>query len=239
MKRIKLKLMLFVFVVLSLFLLAGNSWSTISLPVAFFNGLVETYLDNGVDDDLNLLFTTINSVVYLDGSSTGNPADDSIIGSTVTITGAKRTPLAVPGTTFTDATFRISDGTTTYFSAILTNIEFVQISGLWRLNPGLDKNNPATLNLKNVLLNPGPVPSAYIIEMQKVLGGQTVAGVEMTLNTFSGDITGDSQNAILEGLIDGVPPIPAPTMTEWGMIIFMIFAGLGAVYVLWRKKRTV
>ncbi|MBP1697417.1 MAG: transposase [Deltaproteobacteria bacterium] len=32
-------------------------------------------------------------------------------------------------------------------------------------------------------------------------------------------------------------PTVVPTMTEWGMIIFMLFAGLGAAYNLRRQKR--
>jgi len=32
-----------------------------------------------------------------------------------------------------------------------------------------------------------------------------------------------------------VPPVPAPTMTEWGMIIFILLAGLRAIYYLKRK----
>ncbi len=30
--------------------------------------------------------------------------------------------------------------------------------------------------------------------------------------------------------------VPAPTMTEWGMIIFMVFAGLGSIYYIRRRK---
>jgi hypothetical protein len=32
--------------------------------------------------------------------------------------------------------------------------------------------------------------------------------------------------------------VAVPTMTEWGMIIFMAFAGLGAVYYM-RRQRSV
>ena len=32
-------------------------------------------------------------------------------------------------------------------------------------------------------------------------------------------------------------PLPIPTMTEWGMIIFMVLAGLGSVYYLRRQRR--
>ncbi len=31
-------------------------------------------------------------------------------------------------------------------------------------------------------------------------------------------------------------PTPVPTMTEWGMIIFMVFAGLGSLYYLRRQR---
>jgi uncharacterized repeat protein (TIGR01451 family) len=33
------------------------------------------------------------------------------------------------------------------------------------------------------------------------------------------------------------PPTQVPTMTEWGMILFMLLAGLGSVYYLRRRKR--
>lgn len=210
MKNIKRKLVLSVFAVLSVLILAGNGWAYVILPHAFYNGLVETYLDNGVNDDLIFSFATINSVVYSDLSSTGNAADDSIIGKTVTITGAKRIPLATQGTTFTDATLSITDGAFTYYSATLTNLEFVLISGMWRLNPGLDSSNPSTLNLENIVLNPGPIPSAYILDLQAALGSQTTAGMQMTLHTFNGDITGNSQSAILGGLLTAGAPIPEP-----------------------------
>ncbi len=236
MKRIKRKLILSVFVVLYLFSLAGNGWSLVGLPQAGFNGFMMTYLDNGVNDDLMFFFSTINAVILSDGNL--NPTD-SILGATLTITGSKRTPVSVPGTTFTDAALTISDGVTTYFSATLTNIEFVLSGGLWRLNPGLDINNPATMNLKNIVLNPGPVPSDYIVDLQNILGNQTIAGMTMTLSVSNGDITSDSQSAVLEGIFDGVsapPPVPAPAMNQWGMIIFIVLAGLGSIYYIRRKR---
>ncbi len=203
MGNIKRKLIVSVFVLLSLLILAGNGWSQqIGLPHAFFDGLVETYLDNGTNDDLIFLYTSIFSITYADGTS---GSGDSILWSTVTITGSKRNPLATPGTTFTPATLTVSNGTTTYLSATLKNIQFVLVGGLWRLNPNLDINNPSTLNLDNLILNPGPIPSRYIQDLQAALGSQTIAGMTMTLDVFNGNITGDSQSAILEGLLDGVP----------------------------------
>jgi len=170
---------------------------------------VQTYLENSSGDDLVFLLTTVTSVVYSDGNL---GASDSIIGATVTLTGAKRDPVGTPGTTFTPATISISNGTTTYFTATLmntvtNNIEFELIDGLWRLNPYLDVNNLPTLNLENILLNPGPIPSDYILDLQAKLGGGSIAGMTMTLNVFSGDITTDSFSEIFEGIIDGVPAV--------------------------------
>ena len=43
-------------------------------------------------------------------------------------------------------------------------------------------------------------------------------------------------SALHLGLCD--PPAPVPTMTEWGMIIFMVLAGFGALFFMTRKART-
>lgn len=37
---------------------------------------------------------------------------------------------------------------------------------------------------------------------------------------------------------EGTQQANIPTMTEWGMIIFMVLAGLGSVYYLRRQRRT-
>jgi predicted outer membrane repeat protein len=39
-------------------------------------------------------------------------------------------------------------------------------------------------------------------------------------------------------LIQQQPPTAVPTITEWGMIIFMILAGVGSVYYIRKQKRT-
>jgi hypothetical protein len=40
------------------------------------------------------------------------------------------------------------------------------------------------------------------------------------------------------GTCDGLPLASIPTMTQWGMIIFMALAGLGSVYYLRRQRGT-
>jgi hypothetical protein len=37
--------------------------------------------------------------------------------------------------------------------------------------------------------------------------------------------------------IEVLPPASVPTMNEWGMIVFVVFAGFGSVYFLRRKRR--
>lgn len=44
-------------------------------------------------------------------------------------------------------------------------------------------------------------------------------------------------NGALISLNNGFPTTSVPTMTEWGMIIFMVLAGVGAVYYMRRQKR--
>jgi hypothetical protein len=54
-----------------------------------------------------------------------------------------------------------------------------------------------------------------------------------------GDDDLDSGNGLIEDPIGpGQPQAGVPTLTEWGIITFMVLAGLGAVYFLTRQKRT-
>lgn len=196
----KQRLLRGLFVVLSVFVLVGNSWSqNIELPHAYFNGLMMTYLDNPTGDDLIFVSTKINSVFYSYG---GSSTSDVIVGKDVVITGAVRNCPTTPCTTFFDATLKITDGSVDYFSATLRDIEFVTDGVQWFLNPGLDVNQEETLNLVNISLIPNG--SAYIQDLLDVLDSQTQAGMQMRLFNIVGDLTGNSVNVILEGLIDGV-----------------------------------
>jgi YVTN family beta-propeller protein len=67
----------------------------------------------------------------------------------------------------------------------------------------------------------------------------TVSVIDTATNTVIGSpiVVGTSPSAF--GLFIGPAPNPAtavPTMNEWGMIIFMVFAGLGAAFYLRRQK---
>jgi hypothetical protein len=199
MKRIKKQLLVGLFVVMSLFVFVGNGWSIIELPHAYFNGLVMTYTDNPAGDDLIFVQTKINSVFYSYG---GSSTSDVVVGKDVVITGAVRDCPTSPCTTFLDATLTITDGSVDYFTATLRDIEFTTDGAQWFLNPGLDVNQEETLNLIDIVLIPNG--SAYIEDLQNTLGSQTIAGMQMRLFNIFGDLTGNSANIILEGLIDGV-----------------------------------
>jgi hypothetical protein len=192
------------------FLLAlgvGSAWSIVSLPTANFSGNAQTTAGIGTGE-LTFVGGTIQKINYLDGTSTTvNGVDESIIDMTVTISGATRTG----DYTFTDATFKISDGTFNYLSASLSDIVFVTNGVSWFLNPGLDANNAATLNLSGVVLSTDAThPSRFIDELQSELGTNNFIGMKMILTILSGAIEGDSTSDILTGLIDGVPETVAP-----------------------------
>lgn len=182
----------------------GNGWTVITLPTANFSGNAQTTATVGSDiGSLTLVNAVILKVNYLNGTSTTlntilNTIDETIIGKTVTISGANRTG----DYTFSDAIFTITDGSFTYFSATLSNIVFVTDGLKWYLNPSLDVNNPATLNLTNIVLHTDVNhPSRYIDELNSVKGTTDAIGMKMILQIISGTITGDSTSDIFTGLI--------------------------------------
>jgi len=82
-------------------------------------------------------------------------------------------------------------------------------------------------------------PFAYITNA----GSDTVSVIDTATNTVIGAPIAVRDTPIAFGLFIGGPAATAtstaiPTMTEWGMIFFVVLAGLGAVYYLGRKRRT-
>jgi hypothetical protein len=198
---VRQKILVLMLVLSSFFIMVGNGWSqVVGRPHALFEGFMVTYMDgsaSGLPYDLQLFDTVITQVILHDGSS----PNDTIIGATVELT-TTRNPTGLPGTSFNNGTIKITDGTTTYLSATLSNINFTTDGAQWYLNPGLDINHPETLNLSNILLTPNG--SSYIQELATSLGNNTIAGMQITLDVFDGDITSDSYSFI-QGLFDGVP----------------------------------
>lgn len=203
MKQIRMSLLVIMF----LFTIGmGNSFAQVGLPTTNFSGNVVTTATIGTDTGyLELVNTVISQANYLDGTSTVmNTATESIIGMTVTISGASRTG----DYTFSDAVITVSDGSFNYLSATVSNLVFVTDGVKWYLNPGLDINNPSTLNITNIVLSTDAThPSRYIDELILVKGAGDTLGMKMILQIFSGSITGDSDSDIFTGLLDGSPPV--------------------------------
>ena len=197
----------------------GSAFAVIGLPTANFSGNAQTTAATTNDPgSLSLVSAVVSKVNYINGSSTiTNGAGESIIGKTVTIAGATRTG----NDTFTNAVITVSDGSFVYFSATLSNILFVTDGLKWYLNKDLDINNPATLNLTNVVLNTETAhPSQYISELQSIMGTNNTLGMKMILLLISGTLAGNSSSDIFTGLIDGTPetvnaPSEARSMGFW------------------------
>ncbi|HWR57641.1 MAG TPA: choice-of-anchor U domain-containing protein [Thermodesulfovibrionales bacterium] len=92
---------------------------------------------------------------------------------------------------------------------------------------------------------PYPTPAGGVqwYTMPGVTFGTATVGAA-TVPTASFTITDNStgDDAVETSLIvdqggPGQPDVATPTMTEWGMIIFAVLAGLGSVYFLRRQKR--
>ena len=70
----------------------------------------------------------------------------------------------------------------------------------------------------------------------------TAAGTYRWIANYSGDAnnnaTANGCNAANENVVVTLPvtPVGAPTLNEWGMIIFMVLVGLMSVYYLRRQK---
>jgi|GEM_PF-5699448 len=197
-----------------------NVYALASLPKADMLGRLVTNTSSlSLSSDTNLYKLT-----YLDGTLiTANSLSESIIGAKVSIVGAAR--LSDPNPLddiypFTNAQLEVrgADGFL-YVSATIKNLDLVLVSSgtVVTINPNLDANNPATLNLSfaitdnpnNGLFTDGTHPSQYVTDWQTALGTGTVAGMTIVAPLF-GDPAGNSSSDILIGVLDGSPPAPPP-----------------------------
>jgi len=207
------------------FLLTGSmsAYATPSLPSANITGRLVTDANN----TLSLSLSFISQVNYLDTSyAQGNtPGIESIIGATVTMTGATRVS---PGSlTFTDGLLEVKGSDSyTYISATVNSISLtISPDGTVALNPNLDATNPATLNLVMSALNTDTThPSRFVDEWRTALNGGTIAGMlimaELQRDNYGniiGDPTGVSNSNISMGLLDGSPAAPPAPITARSM----------------------
>jgi hypothetical protein len=187
----------------------GSAWAVVGLPTASFSGNASTTATIvSTPGNFELVNAVIEKANYRDGTSAlENGVDESIIGMTVTISGANRSG----DYSFTDAVITVSDGSFNYISATLSDVVFVTDGVKWYLNPGLDVNNPSTLNLTNIVLSTDMAhPSRYIDELIQVKGAGDRLGMKIIMQIYSGSIAGDSSSDIFTGLIDGSPLAVAP-----------------------------
>jgi hypothetical protein len=103
-----------------------------------------------------------------------------------------------------------------------------------------DSNDDKEVGVSANLGTLGPGESSCVAIVQAVAQGTSAANGVANLQAQVDNATA-LYNTIPSAVRCGAPappvaPAVVPTMTEWGMIIFMVFAGLGAIYYL-RKQR--
>ncbi len=214
-----------------MFVWAGDACSAISLPTATLMGNVQTTSGIGTGS-FQLSNVRISRVNYINGDfAIANGPEENILLADVVISGATRTGTV----TFGNASIEIRDpgDSFKYLTGTLTNISLFEIStGIFYFNLLLDKDNPASLNITNTFLKTDALhPSRFIDELKHWTGTAHTIGLKLGF-IIAGDINSNSTGVIFDGLIAGGQATVVPTLTEWGMIIFMIFAGIGSVYYL-------
>ena len=84
-------------------------------------------------------------------------------------------------------------------------------------------------------------PHWYDFSWNGETGVVNITGNRVTLryvDTLRGDDNRIEDFAIFDQIGPTNGPASVPSMTEWGMIIFLVLAGLGSIYSLKRKRRT-
>ncbi len=226
MKSFKQKLLVAFIIILSLMTFAEYSWAYSLLPWVRFSGTYK--VTAGIGTGSLTLTATVREMDYENGDvwRANVPGIETIYGSKVVLSGAIRTgnysfngDPANPD----DVTLSIvaPDGYV-YFTSSLADSTFAQQGSyyVW-LNQWLNANDPATLNLYNIILRPngddGLHPSRYINELAAYLGSSSVSGLKMQLYVPpTQNFTTNSTGTITYGLIDGLQSLNAPPLANAG-----------------------
>ncbi len=252
-----LKLIVSAFVVLTLFFAEGSVWAFTTKPTLNYTGTA-TSTESAGSVSLTLdTITTIDRANYLNGDFTDiNNVEETIIEATISLSGAVAGDCSTAALGYfffpAIATMAITgQDSFVYMTADVSylppgsSVLFLYDGFRWLLYPPtLDANDPTLLNLSNIqLYTDSTHPSRYIEEFANSLisASSDIAGMTMILTPLPGSGTlcdgGTVSTFSVQGLVDGVPPLQVPTMTEWGMIIFMVLAGFGSIYFMRRKRR--
>ena len=104
-------------------------------------------------------------------------------------------------------------------------------------------NQPGTSTLQT---NISGVGNAYFIYSNGVLDVANMETNVPLINTYLtswtiptvGGTTTYKAFAIGAGSVTQLAPVSGPTMSEWGMIVFVLLAGLSSAYYLRKQKKT-
>jgi len=153
---------------------------------------------------------------------------DSINSATAYISGLQYTGTSGVEHSFTDGVFEISDGTTTYLSATLTNAVLVQDGSTVRLNPGLD-----IVNVSGANLDPGSSPSRFINEFASSFGS-----VRFDLFLLVGSVDfSNNPNADRSGNINFGELRSASAVVPEPSSVLLVFSALGGLVCCARKRK--
>lgn len=188
------------------------------------------------------------------GEDTNNENDSSTCSSTVVIPTQPPVDLSVTKSDFPDPVFAGSNltyaltvtnnSTTTDATNVVLTDTLPSNTTFFSSSPGsagfpappscAESAGIVTCNLGTLPANSSTQVTITVTVDQLFVGtlhnSVTVAGDEPDPNTGNNSASADTTvNA-------PPPPVQVPTLTEWGMILFMILAGLGSVHYLRRQK---
>lgn len=127
-----------------------------------------------------------------------------------------------------------------------SNSALVSVAGVGIVG-GIGQNAPANRNQADVYTLGGMIPynvgggTLVTITITSFFGPAQSGGTSY-ISTIVTECDNYTNNVITNVIINnaigspGTPTAGAPTMNEWGMIIFMVLAGLGAIYFIRRKR---
>jgi len=179
----------------------------------------------------NVTVGFINNVT-VSGTMTGGPTVSDSDSAQVTIV-APPTPIIIATKTPSNQTV-VSGGTAT-FTITVTNPGSVPLSNIRVVDPQCSTLTGPVGDTNSDTILQTTETWTYTCTVNNVTSAFTNT-VTATGTPPSGPDVFRSASAQVAVVVPG-PPAQVPTMTEWGMIIFIVLAGLGSVHYMRRQKR--